>query len=127
MCNTDILKPRKGDLNAKALIPFSSSKVKRFLPALAPKPGPPDTSEQDAIDAENAAAAGANLQTAASRRRRRLSSLFAGGRSVLGAPAGRGAPAGGGASGGGRATPVTSSLGGGARSYGGRGTGGLQP
>jgi hypothetical protein len=61
----------------------------------------------------------ANSQLIEMRRRRRLSSLFAGGRSVLGAPAGRGTPAGSG-------SPVTSSavaggsaMGGGSRSYGG--------
>lgn len=43
---------------------------------------------------ENASQDVANLELAATRRRRRLSSLLVGGRSVLGAPAGRGAAAG---------------------------------
>lgn len=51
------------------------------------------------INAENEAAQNANLDIAAMRKRRRASSLFAGGRSIIGAPAGRGAPAGGGAGG----------------------------
>lgn len=83
-----------------------------------------DANEAEQIAAETSMSDEANLQLAASRRRRRLSSLFAGGRSVLGAPGGRGAPGGGG-------SPVTSSavaggsaMGGGARSYGGRSIGG---
>lgn len=73
----------------------------------------------DEVAAQNEAADAANMQISTLQRRRRLSSLFAGGRSVLGAPAGRGAPAGGG-------SPATSSaLAGGsstaARSYGGSG------
>lgn len=71
----------------------------------------------DELAAQNEAADAANLQISTLQRRRRLSSLFAGGRSVLGAPAGRGAPAGGG-------SPATSSAlagggAGGSRSYGG--------
>ncbi len=50
---------------------------------------------------ENASQDVANLELAAARRRRRLSSLLVGGRSVLGAPAGRGAAAGAGVPGGG--------------------------
>jgi len=104
-------------------VPFSKGKREAF--AKAP---PVDTTEQDQIDAENAAADAGNLQVAETRRKRRLSSLFAGGRSVLGAPAG-GAPAGGGAGYGGGysgGSPVNSSaiaggsaLRGGSRSYGG--------
>lgn len=59
----------------------------------------------------------ANQGVAESRRRRRYSSLFAGGRSVLGAPAGSGAPAGGG-------SPVTSSGAGGGSSLSRGGVGG---
>lgn len=73
----------------------------------------------ETIAAENEAVDAANLEVANQRRKRRYSSLFAGGRSILGAPAGRGAAAGAG-------TPVTSSLAGGAgtasRSYGGGGS-----
>jgi hypothetical protein len=101
------------------VVPFSKGKREAF--AKAP---PVDTTEQDQIDAEDAAANAANTQVASTRRKRRLSSLFAGGRSVLGAPAGSGAPAGGGFSGG---SPVNSSAivggsalrGGGTRTYGG--------
>lgn len=68
----------------------------------------------DELAAQNEAADAANLQISTLQRRRRLSSLFAGGRSVLGAPAGRGAPAGGG-------SPSTSSAlaggSGGSRAY----------
>lgn len=105
-------------------VPFSKGKREAF--AKAP---PVDTTEQDQIDAEDAAANAANTQVAATRRKRRLSSMFAGGRSVLGAPAG-GAPAGGGAGYGGgysAGSPANSSavaggsaLRGGSRSYGGR-------
>lgn len=123
MCNPSALVPKKSDFTLKgALDPRKH--VKRSLEPFQKPASPVDTSEQDAIDAENAAAEGANLQVAASRRRRRLSSLFAGGRSVLGAASGRGAPAGAGAAGGraGGGTPITSSaLAGGARSFGGRG------
>lgn len=108
------------------VVPFSKGKREAFAPA-----PPVDTTEQDQIDAENAAADAANTQVASLRRKRRLSSLFAGGRSVLGAPAGTGAPAGGGSAGYGGGfsggSPVNSSavaggsaLRGGARSYGGR-------
>jgi hypothetical protein len=50
---------------------------------------------------ENASQDTANLELAAMRRRRRLSSLLVGGRSVLGAASGRGAASGSGAGGGG--------------------------
>lgn len=46
------------------------------------------------LAAEDVAVEEANNEIASTRRRRRYSSLFAGGRSVLGAPAGRGSPAG---------------------------------
>lgn len=50
---------------------------------------------------ENASQDIANLELAATRRRRRLSSLLVGGRSVLGSASGRGAASGSGAGGGG--------------------------
>lgn len=78
-----------------------------------------DANAADEAAAENEAADAANLTLSTARRRRRLSSLFAGGRSVLGAPAGRGAPAGaGGGSGGGSGSGSGSAMGG-SRSYGG--------
>lgn len=64
-----------------------------------------DRAKKDAkvtIAAEDEAADTANLDIAAQRRKRRFSSLFAGGRQVLGAPAGRGTPSGAG-------SPVSSS------------------
>jgi hypothetical protein len=64
-----------------------------------------DRAKKDAavtIAAEDEAATTANLDIAAQRRKRRFSSLFAGGRQVLGAPAGRGTPSGAG-------SPVSSS------------------
>lgn len=78
---------------------------------------------KDALAAEGEAVDNANLEVASQRKRRRFSSLFAGGRSVLGAPAGRGSPAGAG-------SPVGSSSlaggsaysGGGSASYGGSGS-----
>jgi len=75
----------------------------------------PRSKEQIAADAELEAA---NLQTAATRRRRKLSSLFAGGRSVLGAASGRGAPSGSGSPGG-QPSGGGGSVMGGARSSGG--------
>lgn len=63
------------------------------------------------LAAENEATDAANTDLANTRRKRRFSSLFAGGRSILGAPGGRGTPAGSG-------TPA-SSLSGGSASYGG--------
>jgi hypothetical protein len=125
MCSLKKLLPtgNVGQDFKRDVVPFSKGKREAF--AKAP---PVDTTEQDQIDAENQAADAANLQVSENRRRRRLSSLFAGGRSVLGAPAGAGAPAGGGYAGGGGGSPVTSSaiaggsaLRGGSRSYGGAG------
>jgi hypothetical protein len=90
MCGNDgifhgtILKPR-------ITMPFSQNGDK------AAKAAKKAAADQLAANAEVEAA---NLQTAATKRRRRLSSLFAGGRSVLGAASGRGAPGGGGTPGG---------------------------
>jgi hypothetical protein len=67
------------------------------------------------ISAENEAVDVANQDLAAQRRKRRMSSLFAGGRSVLGAPAGRGSPAGAG-------SPVSSTSFAGGSAYSGGGT-----
>jgi hypothetical protein len=85
-----------------------------------------DKNAAEIAQAEADMADAANSQLIEMRRRRRLSSLFAGGRSVLGAPAGRGSPAG---AGGGGGSPVTSSavaggsaMGGGSRAYGGGGS-----
>lgn len=75
--------------------------------------------EAETLAAETEMSDAANLQIAANRRRRRLSSLFAGGRSVLGAPAGRGAPSGAGS--GVSGVSGGSAMGGSARSYGGGG------
>lgn len=84
------------------------------------------TPADELADAEALAAQDANTQVAANRRRRLRASLFAGGRSVLGAPAGAGgAPAGGGSPATSSAVAGGSAMGGGARSYGGNyGTGG---
>lgn len=56
-----------------------------------------DANAADLAGDENASQDVANLELAATRRRRRLSSLLVGGRSVLGAPSGRGAASGAGA------------------------------
>jgi hypothetical protein len=82
-----------------------SSKRDALIQQAAGKGGLTATPEEQA---EARAAQSANLQIATTRRNRRRSSLYAGGRFVIGAPAGRGAAAG---SGSGRAS---SSLGGGA-------------
>lgn len=116
---------------ARITLPFSGARSRGFDPfhsggagtkhAKLKKNGPPLTPAEEQAQAEAEAAQDANTQVAANRRRRLRASLFAGGRSVLGAPAGAGAPAGGG-------SPVTSSavaggsaMGGGLRSYGGGG------
>ena len=95
---------------------------------LSPKFGKPKSrgdglsqAERDQLAIEQQAATQANLQVAATRRKRRVGSLIGGGRSVLGAASGQGAASGGGtiSSGSGiSAGSITSALGAG-RSFGG--------
>jgi hypothetical protein len=113
--------PFSGSSSHRGIDPFHSGGAGTKASKLK-KNGPKLTPAEEAAQAEAQAAQDANMQVAATRRRRLRASLFAGGRSVLGAPAGAGgAPAGGG-------SPVTSSavaggsaMGGGSRSYGGGG------
>lgn len=117
---SDLGKSIKGTIGAKPFTQSGSvSHNLRMLREKRAKDQRIEKNEAEQLQAETEMADAANEELVNTRRRRRLSSLFAGGRSVLGAPAGRGAP-------GGAGTPATSSavaggsaMGGGSRSYGG--------